>query len=124
MAERNIEFDGVCKDSNQDVVEGIDNYADCMEDDETNTWNEEAVMTLVEHASIHANTAIVAAHCDNNTEDDPTECATHEANWVAESGGTTVSWPVTMAFYNLPLIQTPLAGKSFTGRVEVANVEC
>ena len=124
MAERNIAYDGTCKDSNQASVNATTKEA-CIAAAETNTWTEGTKMTLVSGATIYTDSVITPAHCSVTGYDNPTDCTTTGGgNWVQSSGGTTVAWPLTISFYNLPLDQSALSGRSFAGRVEVDNVIC
>ena len=123
MPETNIATSGTCKDNGENVVENISSYEACKTNAETNTWTETNVMTLVHDAVIKSNTTYVSvAYCSSDNTLDQASCP--QGNWVAAGGGTTVTWPIEIAFYNLPLDQNHLAGKSFIGRIEVANVVC
>ncbi len=123
MNERNIAYDGTCKNGNETVT-GVTSYETCVAT-EGNTWEEGSQMTLVSGATIYTNTVITPAHCSVEGYTNETDCTTTGGGtWTPATGGTTVSWPIEVAFYNLPLDQSALAGKSFAGRVEVANVVC
>ena len=124
-AERNIAMDGTCKDSNDDDVVAATREA-CLATD-GNVWTEGSKMTLVSGATIYSNTAYRSTGtCSVELQGEVTEAACTDASgtWTPAGGGTVVSWPITISFYNLPLDQNALAGKSFAGRVEVDNVVC
>lgn len=124
-AERNIAMDGTCANASEEPVEAATREA-CVAT-EGNVWTEGNVMTLVRGAQIYSNTAYVSTgSCSAELTGEVTEAACTGAGgqWTPAGGGTVVSWPITISFYNLPLDQNGLAGKSFAGRVEVANVVC
>ena len=85
-------------------------------------------MTLISGAVIYSNSIITPARCTQSLEVGtpltPETCAAVGGQYIESSGGTVVSWPVTISFYNLPLDQSLLSGKSYAGRVEVSNVYC
>lgn len=64
-------------------------------------WNDGTYMTLVRGAKIYS-----------------------DATYTNPGDGTTATWTVTVKFYNLPLNQNQLAGQTYVGRLEVANVVC
>ena len=134
VAERNIAYDGSCKTAGEVDVPAATTREACLAADATNVWTvgQENIMTLVDNAVIYSNTAYNStAKCTTAGGEpveaaDETACTTADPTnvWVPAGGGTTVTWPITLSFYNLPLDQNALAGKSFAGRVEVAHVVC
>lgn len=124
MAERNIAYDGTCTDDEYTTKEACEAASETW----TETENTPKVMTLVKGARIHSNSVYSGTGtCSEEIDGDEineTTCEAASGTWTPAGGGTVVTWPVTISFYNLNLDQTALSGKNFVGRVEVANVVC
>ncbi len=129
MAEKNIAYDGVCTDpGNENAPVVAATREACLQANADYVWTEGEVMTLVHGATIYSNTVYTKGTCSVTLGEGvavtETNCTNAQGTWTPASGGTLAVWPITLSFYNLPVDQSHLAGRSFTGRVEVANVEC